>query len=93
MRHKVLAPDTEALYDTGMTSPTEFEMVRLPSHEVQRQWGRIQDIALVEPVTVTSKGRDRQVMLPADFSEADIEALEKAQAPLAAHAFDDEVRE
>ena len=41
-------------------------MVRLPSHEVQRQWGRVQDMALVEPVTVTSKGRDRLVMMSSD---------------------------
>ena len=84
-------------------------MVRLPSHEVQRQWGRVQDMAIVEPVTVTSKGRDRlvmmssdeyarlkrrdrQVMLPADFSDADIEHLENTRAPIEASAFDHEVR-
>lgn len=38
-------------------------MVRLPSNEVQRNWGRVQDLALIEPVIVTSKGRDRLVML------------------------------
>lgn len=83
-------------------------MVRFPSHEVQRHWGRVQDIALVEPVTVTSKGRDRlvmlsqeeynrlkrrdrQVMLPGDFSEADVAHLENTRAPLEASAFDNEV--
>jgi PHD/YefM family antitoxin component YafN of YafNO toxin-antitoxin module len=38
-------------------------MIRLPSHEVQRQWGKVQDMARMEPLTVTSKGRDRLVML------------------------------
>jgi hypothetical protein len=70
--------------------------------------GRVQDMALVEPVTVTSKGRDRlvmmssyeyhrlkrrdrQVMLPADFSDADVESLENTHAPQEAHAFDREL--
>lgn len=83
-------------------------MLRLPSHEVQRQWGRVQDMALVEPVTVTSKGRDRlvmmssdeyarlkrrdrQVMLPSDFSDEDISQLESSRAPLEAAAFDHEL--
>ncbi len=85
-------------------------MVRLPSHEVQRQWGRVQDMALVEPVTVTSKGRDRlvmmspdeyhrlkrrdrQVMLPGEFSDADIEHLKGTRAPIEAKAFDHEMLE
>jgi len=83
-------------------------MVRLPSHEVQRNWGEVQDRARIEPVIVTSKGRDRivmlspeeylrlkrrdrQVMLPGDFTDADIEALENTRAPKEAHAFDHEV--
>jgi hypothetical protein len=83
-------------------------MVRLPSHEVQRHWGRVQDIALVEPVTVTSKGRDRlvmlssdeysrlkrrdrQVMLPDDFSDEDLKHLENTRAPQETHAFNHEV--
>lgn len=85
-------------------------MLRFPSHEVQRNWGRMQDMAIVEPVTVTGKGRnrlvmmswdeyhrlkqrDRQVMLPADFSEKDIEDLENTRAPEETHAFDHEVSE
>ena len=67
-------------------------------------------MALVEPVTVTSKGRDRlvmmssdeyyrlkrrdrQVMLPADFSDKDLEDLENTRAPAMTHAFDNEVPE
>ncbi|MDO8353666.1 MAG: type II toxin-antitoxin system prevent-host-death family antitoxin [Aestuariivirga sp.] len=38
-------------------------MVRVSAGELQRQWGRIQDMALAEPVTVTSNGRDRMVLL------------------------------
>ncbi|MEQ1521331.1 MAG: type II toxin-antitoxin system Phd/YefM family antitoxin [Aestuariivirga sp.] len=38
-------------------------MVRVSAGELQRQWGRIQDIALAEPVTVTCNGRDRMVLL------------------------------
>ncbi|MBZ0262961.1 MAG: type II toxin-antitoxin system Phd/YefM family antitoxin [Hyphomicrobiales bacterium] len=38
-------------------------MVRVSAGELQRQWGRIQDMALAEPVTVTCKGRDRMVLL------------------------------
>lgn len=83
-------------------------MVRLPSHEVQRNWGEVQDRARIEPVIVTSKGRDRivmlspeeylrlkrrdrQVMLPGDFTDADIAHLENTRAPKEAHAFDNEV--
>jgi len=84
-------------------------MVKFPSHEVQRHWGRVQDIALVEPITVTSKGRDRlvmlsaeeyqrlkrrdrQVMLAADFSDADVAHLENTRAPEEAAAFNHEVK-
>lgn len=38
-------------------------MARVSAGELQRQWGRIQDMALAEPVTVTCKGRDRMVLL------------------------------
>jgi prevent-host-death family protein len=41
-------------------------MVRVSSAELQRQWGRVQDLALAEPVTITSNGRDRMVLLSAD---------------------------
>ncbi len=85
-----------------------MSMMRIPSHEVQRNWGRVQDMALSTPVSVTSKGRDRivmmswdeyhrlkrrdrQVMLPSDFSDADIRNLENTRAPQEAHAFDSEV--
>jgi PHD/YefM family antitoxin component YafN of YafNO toxin-antitoxin module len=38
-------------------------MVRVSAAELQRQWGKIQDMALSDPVTVTCKGRDRMVLL------------------------------
>ena len=38
-------------------------MVRISAGELQRQWGRVQDMALAEPVIVTCKGRDRMVLL------------------------------
>lgn len=38
-------------------------MVRVSAAELQRQWGRVQDLALAAPVTVTSNGRDRMVLL------------------------------
>jgi prevent-host-death family protein len=38
-------------------------MVRITSVELQRRIGRIQDVALVEPVTITNNGRDRLVMM------------------------------
>lgn len=41
-------------------------MVRVSAGDVQRQWGRIQDLAIVEPLTVTCNGRDRIVMLSTD---------------------------
>ena len=41
-------------------------MVRISAGELQRQWGRIQDMALAEPVTVTCRGRDRMVLLSAE---------------------------
>jgi PHD/YefM family antitoxin component YafN of YafNO toxin-antitoxin module len=67
-------------------------------------------MALVAPLTVTSKGRDRlvmlsseeyrrlkrrdrQVLLPGDFSKADLEHLRNTRAPAEAHAFDHEVVE
>jgi hypothetical protein len=87
-----------------------MDMVKVPSHEVQRNWGRVQDMALSGPVAVTSKGRerlvmvswdeyhrlkrrDRQVMLPADFSDDDIKHLESTKAPKETHAFDHEISE
>ena len=85
-------------------------MIKLPSHEVQRHWGKAQSMATVEPVAVTSKGRnrlvmvswdeyqrlkrrDRQVMAPEDFSDADLEHLENTRAPEETYAFDHEVSE
>jgi hypothetical protein len=40
-----------------------IEMVRVSAADLQRQWGKVQDMALAEPVTVTCKGRDRIVLL------------------------------
>jgi hypothetical protein len=41
-------------------------MLRFSTGDLLRSWGRIQDKALVEPVTVTSNGRDRMVLLSAE---------------------------
>jgi prevent-host-death family protein len=38
-------------------------MVKVSSVEFQKNFGRYQDTALVEPVTVTRNGRDRIVLL------------------------------
>jgi hypothetical protein len=41
-------------------------MVRISAGECQRQWGRVQDWAIAEPVTITCNGRDRMVLLSAE---------------------------
>jgi prevent-host-death family protein len=41
-------------------------MVRVPAGEFQRHIGRYQDIALTQPVAVTSNGRERTVLISAD---------------------------
>jgi prevent-host-death family protein len=41
-------------------------MVRVSANDCQRQWGKVQDMALAEPVTITCKGRDRMVLMSAD---------------------------
>ena len=41
-------------------------MVRVSANECQREWGRVQDMALAEPVTITCKGRDRMVLMSAE---------------------------
>ena len=38
-------------------------MVRVSAGDLQRQWGKVQDMAIAAPVTVTCKGRDRMVLL------------------------------
>ncbi len=38
-------------------------MVRVSATEFQRNVGRYQDVALMQPVTVTKDGRDKTVML------------------------------
>lgn len=53
--------------------------MRITSGELQRQWGRIQDLAIAEPVTITCNGRDRVVLLSSDeyrrLKERDREVL------------------
>jgi len=41
-------------------------MVRVSSGELQRKMGHIQDLALVQPVTITNNGRDRLVLMSAE---------------------------
>jgi len=85
------------------------DMVRVSAAEFQRNIGRYQDMALVQPVAVTRNGRERTVMISieeyyrlkrrdrrvlelADFTDADIAALEQTRAPDSARAFDDELK-
>ena len=42
------------------------DMVKVTSAEFQKNVGRYQDVALVQPVTITRHGRDRTVMISAD---------------------------
>src|SRR5258708_20010680 len=97
------------MYDRYVTGERRrVKMVRVSANECQRQWGKVQDMALAEPVTITCKGRDRMVLLSAeeygrlkkrdrrvmtaaDFSEEDIEALERVRAPGEASAFNHNV--
>jgi PHD/YefM family antitoxin component YafN of YafNO toxin-antitoxin module len=84
-------------------------MVKVSSAEFQRNIGRYQDMALVQPVAVTRNGRERTVMISideynrlkrrdrqvlelADFTDADIAALEETRAPDSSKAFDDELK-
>lgn len=41
-------------------------MVKISSVEFQKNFGRYQDLALTQPVTVTRNGRDRTVILSAE---------------------------
>ncbi|MGE3819749.1 MAG: type II toxin-antitoxin system Phd/YefM family antitoxin [Isosphaeraceae bacterium] len=83
-------------------------MVKVSSGELQRRIGPIQDLALMDPVTITHNGRDRLVMMsieefrrlkrrdrevlrPEDFGEADLKAIREAEPPAEAAAFDSEV--
>jgi PHD/YefM family antitoxin component YafN of YafNO toxin-antitoxin module len=68
-------------------------METVSSGEFQRKIGHYQDRALVEPVTITSNGRERLVMGLEDFTEADLEALRKVRPSKAAEAFNHEVAE
>jgi len=42
------------------------DMVKVSSAEFQKHIGRYQDVALVQPVTITRNGRDRTVMISAE---------------------------
>jgi len=83
-------------------------MVKVSSAEFQRNIGRYQDLALVQPVMVTRNGRDRtvilsaeeyarlkrrdrQVMSASDFTDEDIEAIERAEPPPVSARFNHEV--
>lgn len=41
-------------------------MIRITAGDCQRQWGKVQDLAIAGPVTITSNGRDRTVLLSAE---------------------------
>jgi prevent-host-death family protein len=83
-------------------------MITITSVEFQRHFGRYQDEALKEPISITRNGRerivvlsaeeynrlkrrDRHVMALSDFTELEILAIENAEAPTEASAFDHEV--
>ena len=83
-------------------------VIKVSDAEFQRDFGRYQDIALNQPVTVIRDGRqstvlisteeyrrlkrrERRVMAPEDFTDADIAALEATRPPVDAEAFDDEL--
>jgi prevent-host-death family protein len=84
-------------------------MVRVPASTFVRNFGRYQDLALTEPVAVTSNGRERTVMISAeeyrrlrrcdrrvlgleDFTEDEIEAIRRSQAPAETSRYDHEVK-
>jgi prevent-host-death family protein len=42
------------------------DMVKVSAAEFQKNIGRYQDVALMQPVTITRNGRDRTVMISAE---------------------------
>ncbi|MDZ4375025.1 MAG: type II toxin-antitoxin system prevent-host-death family antitoxin [Phenylobacterium sp.] len=83
--------------------------VRVSSAEFLKGYGRISETALREPVSITSHGRDRLVLLsaeeyrrlkandrealyPWELSPDDLRALEVAEPPTEATAFDHELK-
>lgn len=62
-------------------------MVKVSSLEFQKNFGKYQDAALVEPVTVTRNGRDRIVLLSVDeyqrLKRRDREVMSAADLPQA----------
>ena len=53
-------------YDLEQRSMEAYQMETVSSADFQRNVGRIQDHALVEPVMVTRNGRERLVLLSAE---------------------------
>lgn len=41
-------------------------MERVSAGDCHRQWGKIQDMAIIRPVTITANGRDRMVLMSAE---------------------------
>jgi prevent-host-death family protein len=50
----------------GESTWRDFPMVRISEGECQRQWSEIRAMAIAEPVTITSEGRDRMVLMSAE---------------------------
>jgi hypothetical protein len=82
-------------------------MIKVSAAEFQRNIGRYQDMALVQPVTRNGrertvmisveeyhrlKRRDRQVLVLEDFTDADVAALEETRASDSSKAFDHELK-
>ncbi|HLG63094.1 MAG TPA: type II toxin-antitoxin system prevent-host-death family antitoxin [Ktedonosporobacter sp.] len=49
-----------------MRITSEETMLKVPSGDFQKHIGRYQDIALTQPVVVTSRGRERTVLISTD---------------------------
>lgn len=41
-------------------------MVRISEGECQQQWGKLRDMIMSEPVTITSNGHDQMVVMTAE---------------------------
>lgn len=83
--------------------------VRVSSAEFLKSYGRISETALREPVSITSHGRerlvlisaqeyqrlkrnDREALYPWELTADDLRALELAEPPAEATAFDHELK-
>jgi prevent-host-death family protein len=52
-----------------MASTRRIAPHSVPAHQVQRNWGRVSDEALRDPVVITARGRPRHVLMAFDEYE------------------------